>query len=166
MKNKTLFFALFGLLAASIVFFMLNPDSAARAGEPVPTPAPKKTEGPPPKVEPNSPMLERPLTREDAIRKAFEYDQRIAVWKNAWSLESLDSEPNRVSVDWHKDRSYDGSEYGEGAANGPVWVVKITGMVRVPSWDRTNNDYDGITYQISEETGEVWGFLTGPPVSK
>lgn len=166
MNYRILVVTIVGLLMVGGVFILLAQNSTVRAGRPAPTPAPTITEGPPPIVDSSSPLLKHPLSQEDAVIKAFKYDQRIARWENSWSLESLRSEPERISIEWHKDRSYDGSEVGEGVANGPIWVVTIKGPVRLPSWDPTNRVHDGMSYQVSQGTGEIWRFLSGPTISK
>lgn len=167
MKNRTLFILLTLVLTVLLASIIFERTDNAIATSPVPTAAPKKTQGPPPTTIPSVySVLEHPLTKEEAIQKAFEYDRRIAKWQEDWSPQTFTSDPNRITATWYKDRSYDGSEPGEGAENGPIWVVTINGNVQLPGEDPQNRVHDGISYQVSQDNGLVWGFVTGPSVSK
>lgn len=156
------------LIAAGLIMLViitmhsLGESEVVRAGPAPPTPAPTATPGTPTKSQSVYPTLEHPLSKEEAIQKALEYDKRIALWLTPWSLDTLLQEPERITVNSYPDRSYDGSEYGEDAENGPLWVVTIKGKVQLIGWDPTGRFHDGISYQISQKTGDVLGFRSGP----
>lgn len=167
MKKLSIFFPLASLICIVLAMLVLTEQTIARDGPIAPTLAPKPTNGPPPtSVIASSPKLEHPLTKAQAIQKVFEYDQRIALWQESWSLETFSKETQRITVQLHPDRTYNGSELGEGTENGPVWSVTIKGKVQLPMMDHANEIKDGITYDVSVNTGEILGFITGPTISK
>jgi hypothetical protein len=152
-------------IAVVIALLILLPNDAQllRAQRAVPTAAPTPTEGPPPPL-PTAflQLLSRPLTEEQAVARAAEVDEILVLWAEPWSLETLQTQPDRISIEWHSDRGYDGDEYGPGAQMGPVWVITIKGQFRFVS-DKPGTPYrDGITYTIAQNTGSYLGYLTGP----
>jgi hypothetical protein len=161
MKNTTTLVALTTILVAILLVSILNPSSEVVAKRLSPTSVPTATEGPPPTTAPSvSIALDHPLTREEAVQVALEYDRRVAARQTDWSFQTLTAEPERITVEWYKDRSYDGSEPGEGVENGPIWVVTIKGNVQV-QMDRQNAVRGWISYAVSQNTGVVWGFQAG-----
>lgn len=137
-----------------------------RAGPAAPTRAPTATPGPPPPPAVSVfPTLERPLTMEEAIARAFEVDQHTASWKEPWWPATLAEEPTRLDAQWYPDRTYDGSTYPGDAERGPVWVITIRGSVHLTE-DRPNKFHDGITYVIAQRTGNILSLSAGPWVNE
>ncbi len=129
---------------------------------PTSVPAPVGGKGAVPRVNPQ-PKLARPLARGQALRKALEFEQRgVAEWQDeAWSLETLKSHPDRITIE-----HFDAGKYEPLGTNveGALWVVTIRGRVRMAGigWGCLCS---GATYAISEETGNVvyWSAV-GPPL--
>lgn len=162
MNNKIIFIPLALLLASvALIYSFANDTDNIRAGRVAPTPAPTATEGPPPTVEVNPTELGRPLKRKEAIKVALDYDKQSAEWEIPWSLETVERDQNRITVEWHKDQTYDGSFLGPYSERGPIWVITIKGKVRVKE-DRSGKFHDGITYRIAERTGALVSVTTGP----
>lgn len=103
------------------------------------------------------PTLTQPLTPAQAVRKALEFEQRgVAQWVDeAWSLETQQSQPERITVE-----QFEGGKYGPLGSNvkDSLWVVTIKGRVRVGTIGG-GCLCSGVTYAISEKTGNVvyWG---------
>lgn len=137
------------------------------AGNPwVPTPAPSPTPGPAPDSFSQAyPELVQPLEKDQSLDQALSYDAKLAKWEKPWDTATVNTEPERITVEWHADRSYDGSYFGPGTETGPVWVITIKGQVRINE-DNYQMVYDGITYTIGQKTGHLLQFATGLPVSK
>lgn len=157
--------ALVTAIALVVALLILLPNDAQelRAQRAAPTAAPTETEGPPSALPTASlKLLSQPLTEEQAVARAAEVDQLLVLWSEPWSLETLQTQPDRISIEWHSDRDYMGDKYGPGAQRGPVWVITIKGPVRFAS-DKPETPYrDGITYTIAQNTGDYLGYITGP----
>ena len=161
-------FQLIAIVAASalvIALLILLPNDAQllRAQRAVPTAAPTETEGPPSALPTASlNLLSQPLTKEQAVARVAEFDRELVLWSEPWSLQTLQTQPDRISIEWHSDRGYDGDEFGPGAQMGPVWVITIKGPFRFAS-DKPETPYrNGITYTIAQNTGDYLGYTTGP----
>lgn len=136
----------------------------ARRGRLQPTLAPTPTLGPTPKLEVREyPQISNPLkTERDALKHLQTIDAKIAKWAKPWRLDSLADEPDRISIKWHSDRSFNGEYFGPGAEAGPVWVIMIRGNVMLVGSGDTM--YDGISYTIGQKTGNLLGYDTGAVV--
>ncbi|MBI4674095.1 MAG: hypothetical protein HY741_20820 [Chloroflexi bacterium] len=159
-KKNALFFLLLLVTGILVWILMSTNDEIARAGRPMPTAAPTKTPGPPASVKSTQPELAHPLTKEESLQMAFDYDRQLAVWEKPWDMETAHQEKGRISIEWHKDQTYDGSTLGRYSERGPIWVISITGKVRLKE-DRSGKFHDGITYRISERTGNLISFSAG-----
>src|SRR5574341_1123050 len=151
-----------------VVSFMANNENVAAfsfAQIPPPTPAPTRTPGPPAPIGPRPiPTLAQPLTEEGALRKALENDSRIAVWREPWSLDTVRSEPGRITIRWYPDRTVAGTQYAlDEFESGPVWAVTIRGNVRL--YGRQFEEYEGVTFIIAQKTGNFLGWRSGPLIS-
>lgn len=154
-------------LVLALVFFLgiatfgviqNNHPNTAQAANPPPTPAPPPTPGPHPTIQLfNGPYLAQPLTKQEAVALAYHYDQRIAVWDSPWSLQDFQQKSRRIRVKWYADRGFDGSRYGVGVETGPVWVMTITGRVKVNVPGLSGTTLDGVSYIIAQRTGNFLG---------
>ncbi len=153
--KREFFFIGAAMLIAVITLVMLFPfeNNALRAQRAAPTPAPTATPGAPRPIVPSWPTLERPLTKQEALQKAFQYDQGN-VWQEPWSLDTLVSDPARITVEWYPDQTYDGTRLDEYSYRGPVWVITIKGNVDLVE-DRSNRTYKQVTYRIAQLTGDL-----------
>lgn len=142
--------------------FSLASDQNVRAGPAGPTPAPTRTPGAPVEQESVYVPLAHPLTQEEAVARAFELDRYLAVWQEPWNPTTLTAQPERISVEWHADRSYEGDEYGHGVEQGPVWVISIKGPVQLRQEPADGMYHDGLSYRISQLTGNLFGYRAGP----
>lgn len=71
---------LFFITFSQVITTSTNATVPANISTP-PTPAPSPTPGPPSTFEPfEGPYLDKPLTKEQAVQKAFAYDKKWAVW--------------------------------------------------------------------------------------
>lgn len=147
------------ILMGLFIFSVGN--SKVEAGPALPTPPPTKTEGPPIIVKATYTLLDQPLTSEQAVARAFKLDSKLAIWDDPWSPESLKTDPDRISVEWHSDRTYSGNEYGSDAEVGPLWVITIKGSVHLPAEDPPDKKHDGLTYRIAQNTGNFLGYGAG-----
>ncbi len=96
----------------------------------------------------------------------MEIDSRVAVWGKPWSLDTPRLEPGRISIKWYPDRSFDGSQYSpDEFETGPVWAVTIKGNVKLHLPGARYPEYDGVTYEIAQKTGNFLGWRTGLPIS-
>lgn len=164
---KLLFLStLLGIMILGSMLFFAN--ESARAGQSIgPTPAPTATPGLPTNSWNQSyPQLAQPLqTKEQVLDQVLYYDSKTAVWEQPWSLQTLTTEPSRITIEWHSDRSYDGNYYGPGTETGPVWVVTIKGKGRatLPSMRADPNfAYGYIAYTIAQKTGDLLKVSPGP----
>jgi hypothetical protein len=166
-------FLLLSLLIMSIAVMVLPAlGETVRAGinGVRPTPAPSPTPGlAVSNIDQTYPELTQPLqTKEQVLeflQQTFSQSAGSPIWDHPWTPSSLQTEPGRITVEWHADRSYDGSYFGPGAETGPVWVVTIKGKVRINE-DNYSTAFDGITYTIGQKTGHVLQVSTGLPISK
>lgn len=138
---------------------MRNAIAAALA----PTPAPSPTTGPPvPVKEFDGPFLEKELDMEEAAQIAFDYDQKNAVWNKPWNVKGINKKNGRIKVESFSDRSFDGSDYGPGVENGPVWVITIKGKVTMTGLGSDSRTHGSVSYIIAKRTGHLLGWRTGP----
>lgn len=156
-----------GLVAANVLLialliFLPNTLQTTRAQRTAPTPAPPPTAGPPPPIEHSWPVLDQPLTQDQAVLRALEFDKVFAIWQEPWSRETFQNQPDRISIKWHSDRSYDGNEYGPLAEMGPVWVITIKGAVKFTDEGPERPYHDGLTYTIGQNSGSILGNTAGP----
>jgi hypothetical protein len=162
MKKKSeaflLVFILIGGIFVWISIFWNN--EIARAGRPTPTAAPTKTPGPPPAIDLTQPELSHPLTKDEFLQLALNYDSQLAEWEKPWDIQSAQQKDGRISIEWHKDQTYDGSTLGRYSERGPIWVITIKGKMRLKE-DRSGKFHDGITYRIFERTGRLISYSAG-----
>jgi hypothetical protein len=152
------------LFVASVVFgvVLFGKPIDARAGLPTPTQAPPPTAGTPPEIKGFSgPLLEKPLTRKQALQIAYDFDQRNATWDKSWSPTDLNNESGRVTVELFKTRNVNGEKAGPKSENGPMWVVTVRGNVRWHGFNGNDALHDGMVYQIAQESGNILGFNIG-----
>jgi hypothetical protein len=142
----------------------------------MPAPAPTPTLGVPPPWELASP-LDKPLTtKEQAIARALQVDATRAVWDQPWSSATLNTQVGRVTIELFKSRTEESAQAGRNEAfapeldanAGPVWRITIRGNVKLRmlgglSANATDALYDGVTYIISQRTGELLEVVSGQP---
>lgn len=139
------------------------------------TPAPTATPGLPP-PNPTTIPLDQPLAaKEQALAQALILDAQIATWDQPWSSDTLTLEPGRISIEAFRSRAEESaaSGYREWFAPeieqdaGAVWRITIKGDVRLrilgPNANVVNQVYDGVTYVISQRTGQLLSITTGLP---
>lgn len=111
------------------------------------------------------PALPQPLTEEQALEQALRLDNQGSRWERPWSLESIQTEPGRVTVTWYQNmadyrkKTGDSSEMSSEieADYGPIWRITILGRRQsltvcglcgnTPRW------CDVVTYLFSQRTG-------------
>ena len=140
-----------------------------------PTPAPTATPGGAP-LSPTAIPLDQPLTtKEQALAQALIVDANTATWDKPWSLATMNSEPDRISIEAFKSRTEESAASGyyelfapEIEANaGAVWRIAIKGNVQLRllgfNSEIANKVYSGVTYVISQRTGRLLGVSAGLP---
>jgi len=140
-----------------------------------PTPAPTATPGVAP-LSPTAVPLNRPLAAKDqALAQALIIDANMATWENPWSLTTLNTEPDRISIDSFKSRTEESAASGynewfapEIEANaGAVWRIAIKGNVQLrllgQNPETADTVYSGVTYVISQRTGRLLSVSAGLP---
>lgn len=138
-----------------------------------PTIAPTATPGDPLPL-PTTVSLAQPLTtKEQALEQLLRYDASIAIWSRPWSKDTMTLEPDRITIEAYPNigaesaaRGFKGEVPEVDANSGPVWVVTIKGDVAAimsPFPNGSSVIYDGITYVISQITGNLLEVRTGPP---
>jgi len=161
MKKKSMIFLLLLFLSGILAWALVSTnDEIARAGRPMPTAAPTKTPGLPSLIEMTQPELSHPLTKDESLQIALSYDRQLSIWEKPWNTQTAQQENGRVTIEWHKDQTYDGSTLGRYSERGPIWVITITGKVRLKE-DRSGKFHNGITYRISERTGRLISYSAG-----
>lgn len=165
MNRKFLIIGVIGLTAIVIIFVFLSSTGGIVKAEDFqgPTPAPTATIGPP--VPPNpfdGPFLDKPLTQEEALELVAQLDKQDSTWEESWSIDDLNSGSKRITVQSYPNRGYDGSEYGPGAEDGPVWVITIAGTLKWNGFHGDDQSHDGITYVIAQRTGHLLRVAVGP----
>jgi hypothetical protein len=139
------------------------------------TPAPTATLGAE-ILSPTAIPLDQPLTtQEQALAQALIIDANMATWDRPWTLATMITEPDRISIKAFKSRTEESaaSGYNEWFAPevelnaGAVWRIAITGSVQLrllgPNPELTNKAYDGVTYVISQRTGQLLSVSAGLP---
>jgi hypothetical protein len=165
------------VVAATLIVINSHLAAAGRYRVSPPTPAPTATPGPAPTellqalpTLPGGPLL----TPEQVLQQLVEIDRGNAVWEHSWSVETLKSDPARITLKWFPSRTAEsGSDgtFGPGldAAAGPVWRITIQGHVHVSMLtmdvepDR-NTVYDGVTYVTAQNSGALLSVASGAPV--
>ena len=138
-----------------------------------PTSAPTPTPGNAlPEQFPTSVAYKPIQTAAAAIEMALYYDTQRSVWKDAWNAETLRTDPGRIQVEEFESRGAEsanarrGEEYSAEvvADAGGVWRVTIKGEVQVAMIGigvDPNARYDGVTYVISNRTGNLLAMIAG-----
>ena len=137
-----------------------------------PTPAPTATPGPAPTLLvqalptlPGGPLL----TPEQVLGQVLQIDRQMATWELPWSVDTLKSDPSRITIEWFPTRSAESGQAGTyaqelDAAAGPVWRVSIRGRVHVellsPNVADRNRMDDGVTYVIAQNSGALLSVAT------
>lgn len=161
--KKSLFAVGITIATLTAIFFLIPREyNSVRADQAAATPAPTATKGPPVTADSEYTLLDKPLEKEQAIARTLEIDKQFAAWKDPWSLETSQNEPDRIMVEWYSDRTYDGGEYGPGAELGPVWVITIKGAVRLLEENEPDNYHDGLTYRVAQNSGHLLSYSAGP----
>lgn len=161
MKKKSVMLPLLLLLVGIFIWVSIfTQDEIARAGRPMPTAAPSRTPGPSISIEQTLPELSHPLTKDESLQLALDYDHQLAVWEKPWDTQTAQQEKGRITAEWHEDQTYDGSTLGRYSERGPIWVISIKGKVRLNE-DRSGKFHDGIIYRISERTGRLISYSAG-----
>ncbi len=169
--------AIIGTVVILALLFAINSQqAAANFGMSQPTPAPTPTPGEavmswgPTSV----PLVEPLTTQEQALELALDYDRISAVWDHPWTLDTLRSEPGRITVELFQSRTEESADAGRNewfapeidADAGAVWRITIKGDVQVSvlsmSADDVNAKYDGVTYVFSQRTGNLLTVIRGP----
>jgi hypothetical protein len=143
----------------------------------VPTVAPTATPGDPLPLPTSVPLAQPLTTQEQALDQVLRYDASIAFWSQPWSKDTLTSEPGRITIESYPSRTAESAAHGlkEGFAPeidadaGLVWTISIKGNVRValisPRVGDSSTIYDGVTYVISQRTGNLLTVRTGLPLA-
>lgn len=158
-----------GALAVALFFITFSQvmttsvTTIAKAALPPPTAAPSRTPRPPETIALfHGPYLDEPLTKEEAVQKAFEYDKKWAIWDKPWSVTFPLEKNGRVTVESYQTREYNGSKFGPSQEKGPVWVVTITGgkvkMIR----EKFQMTHGSVSYTFAKNTGHFLGYHAGP----
>lgn len=140
----------------------LNTPLGANIGLPPPTPAPSPTAGPRPEIKKfEGSVLDKPLTRKQAVQTAYEFDKKNAVWGQPWSVDDLGKNPERITVERSETRNINGEKIGPIGENGPIWIITIRGEVKWNGFKGNDRIHDGMVYQISQNTGNIVGYRIG-----
>jgi hypothetical protein len=140
-----------------------------------PPPAPTPVRG---GLQPNESLanpLDSPLaTKQEVLVRALQIDATRAVWDQPWYTKMLDDGSGRVTVELYTSRSQESRAAGRNeefapeldANAGSVWRVTINGTVRLAMLEglsaaSTEASYDGVTYVISQRTGELLEVISG-----
>jgi len=169
--------AIIGTVVILALLFAINSQqAAANFGMSQPTPAPTPTPGEAviSWVPTSVPLGEPRTTQEQALELALDYDGIAAVWDHPWTLDTLRSEPGRITVELFQSRTEESANAGRNewfapeveVDAGAVWRITIKGDVQVGvfsmSADDVNAKYDGVTYVFSQRTGNLLTVITGP----
>jgi hypothetical protein len=118
------------------------------------------------------PLAQPLVTEEQALRQALQIDANEATWEHPWSLDTLKSEPGRITLEAFPSRSAeDGGWYAPEIETdaGSVWRITIRGRVRLAMLGMGAPSpagyYDSVTYIISQRHGGLLGVKTGKPLS-
>jgi hypothetical protein len=128
---------------------------------PPPAPTPRPDE---PMIVLEEPTLVAPMTRRQALRKILDYDQQgVAKWDTPWSLETLNTDPQRMNVELVTIKELE-PRIGRlpGYEDAPVWVITIRGVVTL-NGPGMRCKCSGVTYLLFQETGSILGILGEGP---
>ncbi len=143
-----------------------------------PTPAPSATPGEPVPA-PTTPPLAQPLVNQaQVLELALRIDAMWSVWDHPWSKATLTSEPGRITLKAFPSQTAESADAGRNewfapdidSDGGAVWRITIKGTVHVDMLsmrERSIEDavkYEGVTYIISQRTGNLLSVITGKPV--
>ena len=166
------------ITAIAIVIMVVSQMNAKVYRVPQPTFAPPPTPGEPlAGFGTPSPTLAQPLVTEAlALEQALFYDSYFSVWqKHSWSATTLKLEPGRITLKAFPSRTAESAEAGRDewfapeveADAGAVWRITIKGDVHVSVISMRPADknaiYDGVTYVISQRTGNLLAVIPGTP---
>jgi hypothetical protein len=118
---------------------------------------------------PTTPPLARPLTAVQALEQVQALDRRASQWDQPWSLNTLWTEPGRITIAWYQSlqdmRERTGtcsSMYSAVEADyGAIWQVAIRGQVQLHQMTMGGplmTNCNGVTYLLSQRTGKVFSF--------
>jgi hypothetical protein len=173
LRRKALYLgiALVGILGMLIVSHSIA--SSQSVAFPQPTNAPTPTPGIARPEQLATSVAYGPIeTAAEAVEMALYYDIGRSVWKEAWSAETLKTDPGRVQVKEFASRGAESADAGRGeeysaeqeADAGGVWRVTIRGEVQVAMIGMgvdPNAWYDGVTYVVSKRTGNLLAVIAG-----
>lgn len=168
-----------GIALAGILGMLILSHSIASSQSfafPQPTRAPTPTPGKALPEQMITSVAYKPIeTIAEAVEMALYYDIPRSTWKEAWSAETLKTDPGRLQVEEFASRSEESADAGRGenysaqqeADAGGVWRVTIKGEVQIAMLGigvDPNARYDGVTYVISKRTGNLLAVITGAPL--
>lgn len=157
------------------MLIVLNNESAVAHQKPLPpTPAPTPTPGFPLPLPTSVPLARPLLSQEQVLNQALQYDAAWSTWVRPWSKDTMSLEPDRITIEAYPSfgaesiaRGVKGEIPAVDTDSGPIWVVTIKGDVHVavitPYPNGSTVVYDGVTYVISQETGNLLEIRTGVP---
>jgi len=125
-----------------------------------------------PTVEPYATSVPRaePLrTQEQVLEYVSSWD--MARWEKPWSLETLKTDPERITLEVFPNRSAEGggvflSEV-EAINPGPVWRITIRGKTKLSLGGLAYNpdaEYGGVVYVVSQRSGHLLSISALPIV--
>jgi hypothetical protein len=176
LRTKALYLgiALVGILGMLIASHSIA--SSQPFAFPQPTSAPSPTPGNALPEQFATSVVYKPVeTAAAAVEMALYDDAQRSVWKDAWSAETLKTDPGRIQVEEFASRGAESADAGRNeeysaeieADAGGVWRVTIKGEVQVAMIGMgvdPNARYDGVTYVISKRTGNLLAVITGAPL--
>lgn len=163
------------MMLAIVILALDNLSVTAEKGPILPTPAPTATPGNPPPNPTSVPLAQPLVTQEQALEQALHYDAILSAWSRPWSKDTLALEPDRITIQLYPNRTAESLASGEHAWFSPdveadagaVWAITIKGDVNVAVISPRQGDpimiYDGVTYVISQRTGNLLTIRTGLP---
>jgi hypothetical protein len=144
-----------------------------------PTVAPIATPGEPANEWIASIPLADPLVSEDqAVEQVMFYDTALVSWSNPWQQDGRVIGPSRLRLAQFASRTEESKEAGRNewfapeidADAGAVWRITVEGEVSLKTATASDNEppetYDGMTYVISQRTGNLLTTITGPLVKE
>lgn len=140
-----------------------------------PTLAPSATPGEPLPAGTTPPLAQPLVTQAQALEQALRVDAKLSAWDHPWSKDTLQLEPGRITLKAFPSQTAESADAGRNewfapdidADGGAVWRITIKGTVHVDMlgmWQRpATTKYDGVTYVISQRTGNLLAVITGKP---
>jgi hypothetical protein len=163
---------LVALLASALVFGRQSAASSHRTCDNAATPAPTATgqvmmDTPLPLA--TTPPLAWSLSATQALEQVLVIDQRASTWDKPWSINTLWTEPGRItmvsyqSLQEYRDQTGNCSSLSSEveADIGSIWEVTIRGRVQINTMTMDGNGApkcENVTYLISQRTGRVFSF--------